>query len=138
MVGQELHGHNAQKGFETVEDIGHFEEVVGKLTDVGVALGDHGQNASVAALHFLHIGDNLVVELMVRSDKDNGHLLVNQGYRTVLHLCGRISFSMDVADFLQFQCPFKCHGVVVAATQIKEVLGIGELRGQVGDGVVLE
>ena len=61
VVGQELHGEDAEKGFETVYDVGHFEEVVGKLLDVGVALRDHGKDAAAAALHLLHVGDDFVV-----------------------------------------------------------------------------
>ena len=99
---------HAEEGFETVDDVGHFEEVVGKLLDVGVALRDHSEDAAAAALYLLHVGNDFVVELVVGGNEYNGHLLVYQGNRAVLHFRGGIALGVDVADFPTSGCRDIC------------------------------
>ena len=53
--------------------------------------------------------------------RDDGHLLVDERDRAVLHLPGRIAFGVDVGDFLQLQRAFERDRIVDAAAEIQEV-----------------
>src|SRR5205823_8705267 len=56
-------------------------------------------------------------------EHDNWKLLIYQCSWTVLELSRRISFSMDIRDFLQFQCSFQCNGIIDIPPHIYEGLG---------------
>ena len=59
----------------------------------------------------LHVRDYLAIELMVSSYEHYWHLFIHQGYRTMLHLCSRITLCMDIRDLLEFQGSFKRYRV---------------------------
>ncbi len=44
----------------------------------------------------------------------------------MFHLCGGIAFCVDVGDFLQFKRTLQRNGIIVAASQIEEVVRVGE------------
>ena len=133
IVGEQLQGYRGHDGGEAFVYLRYVEAIIGDVIHRGVALADDGQHVSAAALDLLNVGDNLVVKRIARGDDHAGHLLIDQGYRTVFHLGGGITLGVDVGDFLKFQSSFECGGVVVAATEIEEVAGIGEYVGELLD-----
>ena len=52
--------------------------------------------------------------------------MVDQCDRAVLHLGCGIALGVDVGNLFQFQSAFERSGVVVAAAEIEEIVGIGE------------
>ena len=64
--------------------------------------------------------------MIVRRDRDDRHLLVDQRDRTVLHFPGRVPFGVDVRDFLQLQRSFERNRIVDAATEEQEVGAVVE------------
>ena len=71
-----------------------------------------------------------------RRDGDGRHLGVDQGDRTVFHFGGRVALCVDVGDLLEFERTFQRRGVVVPASQVDEVVRVGEDFREVGDPVV--
>ena len=111
--------------------------VVAHVLHHAVALGDHGDNLAAARLDFLDVADDFLVHAALGGDDDHGHLLVDEGDGTVLHLGGGVAFGVDVGDFLEFEGTFEGHGVVVAAAEVDEVLAVGEHLGELVDVLVV-
>ena len=57
----------------------------------------------------------------------------------MLHFTGRITFGVDVGDFLELQRAFQCNREHGPATQIENVAGLGDLgRDFLDIGIVVE
>ena len=69
-------------------------------------VGDQ-QHLAAARHDFLHVGDGLLEQRVMRRDDDDRHVLVDQRDGAVLHLAGGIAFGVDVGDFLQLQRAFQ-------------------------------
>src|SRR5574344_1956496 len=93
----------------------------GYLSDTGISLGHHSQHPAVTCLHLFYIRDDLGVQLMVGGYEHDGHLGIYQGYRSVFHLCCRITFSMDITDLFQFKGTLHGDWIIESATHIEEV-----------------
>ena len=97
-----------------------------------VALRHDSQDASLARLNLLHIRYNLLVQLVVSGYKDDRHVLVDKGYRAVLHLGSRITLGMYVAYLLELERTLQGYGVVEAASKVQKVVGVCEHLGKIG------
>ena len=73
----------------------------------------------------------------MRCDYDHGHLLRDEGDRSVFHFGGRITLGMDIRDLFEFEGAFHGYREIIAATEIDEVLGIGKSLGKVRYALVL-
>ena len=76
---------------------------VGQVGHARVAFVDHGDHRAAAGFDFFEVRHHLVVHEAVRNDDHAGRMFVDQGDRPVLHFGRRITFGMDVADFLELQ-----------------------------------
>ena len=74
---------------------------------VRVPLGAHRDELPFARLHLLHVRDRLLVVHVLRANHDDGHLLVDERDRPVLHLAGRVPLGVDVRDLLQLERPLE-------------------------------
>ncbi len=63
----------------------------------------------------LNLANHLIVDRVLKRDRQHWHLVVNQGNWTVLHLACRITFSVDVADLLELERAFQRNRVLDAA-----------------------
>src|SRR5262245_4413307 len=115
----------------------YLDDVVSHGLDLVVAFGDYRHDDAVARLHFLNIGDGLVVEKATRlisrltgRNDDDGQLFIDQGIGAVLHFPGRIAFGMNVRYFLQLESPFQRDGELNSATQEKKVRDAMEFLGE--------
>ena len=105
------------------------QEVIGRieqLLDPVLILAREDDHRSASRLRFLDIPDHLLEHVVVRRDRDDRHLLVDQRDRTVLHLAGRIAFGVDVGDLLQLQRAFERDRIVDAAAEEQEVAALVE------------
>ena len=82
------------------------------------ALISHQNDATTACGDFLHIGDCLFKDRIMRRDDDDGHGFINQGNRPMLQLASGIAFRVDVRDFFQLQRAFEGERIARAATKI--------------------
>src|SRR5574344_734808 len=137
VVGKHLQWDGGQERFEAFLRVGQFDDGICHLSDGLVAFADDGDDACLACLDFLYVADHLLVEHIFGGYHHNRHLGVDEGDRAVFHLCCRIAFSVDIGDFLEFQCSFKCHRVVVATPEVEEVVGISEDTAYVLDAFTL-
>ena len=136
MIRQQLQRHRYHDRHQALRHDGHFDKVVGALAYLLVALGDHGDNLAAPGLDLLDVAGGLFVGVIRRRDGDGRHLGVDQGDRTVFHFGGRVALCVDVGDLLEFERTFQRRGVVVPASQVDEVVRVGEDFREVGDPVV--
>ena len=130
MVGEELQGDAGNEGLETLQCIGQSDDVISKLLNLIVSLGDKGCDTSASCAYLLYIIDDFFVKAVACGDYKDRHLGVDEGDRPVLHLGCRIALGMDIGDFFQLQGTFQCNRIIVTTAQIEAVLGIGEDGGQ--------
>ena len=67
-----------------------------------VVIIDKSDHVSFPRLDLFDVGNDLVVIVVIRGDGKNRHILVDQGDRTVFHLCCRVTFRVDVRNLFQF------------------------------------
>lgn len=128
MVAQNLERDNVQQALEAVDGLGHPDSLdacgdtvvarVAQDNGLRLARGDLGKG-----------GLDLGVERVLGHDDDHGHILVDQGERTVLELSSEDTWSLDqhnklekdvskeltlrvhIADFLDLECTLQASGV---------------------------
>ena len=93
--------------------------------DAAVSLGRQRDDRPAAGLGLLDVADHLLEHVIVRRDRDDRHLLVDERDRPVLHLAGRIALGVDVRDLLQLQRAFERDRIVDAAAEVQEVARAG-------------
>ncbi len=77
--------------------------------------------------------------MIVRRDRHDRHLLVDERDRTVLHLAGRVALGVDVGDLLQLERALERDRIVDPAAEIEEVAALIEApRDLLGAGLALE
>ena len=59
-----------------------------------------------------------------------GHVLVDEGDRTVLELAGGIALGVDVGNLLELKRSFERHRIAAAATEVEHVTGMRQRLGQ--------
>ncbi len=55
---------------------------------------------AAARLDFPEVGLQLVEQVVVRGNRNDWHVAIDQRQRSVLEFAGRVGFGMDVGDFL--------------------------------------
>ena len=91
-----------------------------------VSLGRQRDDRAAARLGFLDVADHLLEHVIVRRDRDDRHLLVDERDRAVLHLAGGIALGVDVRDLLQLQRAFERDRIVDAAPEVEKVAALIE------------
>src|SRR6185503_18181906 len=74
-----------------------------------------------------------VVRRIARSHREDRNPLVDEGYRPMLHLTGRVALRVDVRELLQLERTLQGDRVAETATEIEKVLVTGEYASQIGD-----
>ena len=104
-----------------------------------VPFGREGDDRAAARLRFLDVADHLLEHVIVRRDRDDRHLLVDERDRPVLHLAGRVALGVDVGDLLQLERALERDRVVDPAAEEQEVAALVEpLRDLLGHGFALQ
>ncbi len=98
--------------------------------------GDRDDTAA-AGLDLLNIADDFVVLAALGRDEDDGHALIDQRDRAVLHLGGGHALGVDVADFFEFERAFERDGIRVASAEEQPVVAVHHLFHRVADHVRL-
>ena len=77
--------------------------------------------------------------MIVRRNRDDWQLFVDERDRSVLHLAGGIALGMDVGDFLELERALERDRIVDAAPEVEEVAALVEAPGDVfGQRLALE
>ena len=84
--------------------------------EVAVEVSEDKEFAAACA-DFLHIGFYFVQQAVVRSNHDNGHVLIHQCQRAMFQFTRRIRFGVDIGNLFQLQCAFKGDWEMDAAAQ---------------------
>ena len=92
---------------------------------VAVEIGDDVELAAAGA-HFLQVRLELLEQRIVRRDRDDRHLGIDQRERPVLQLAGGIGLGVDVRDLLQLERAFERDRIVQAAAEEQRVLLLRE------------
>ena len=100
MVSEELQWDDGEQRSKWGKGVWNLDALVGNLRNLGIAFGDNGDDVTATRLDLLHVRHDLLILLVVSSHEENRHVVVDKGNRTVLHLGGRITFGMNIADFL--------------------------------------
>src|SRR6185295_997956 len=95
----------------------------------GFAIGEHIELPTARA-HDLHVGFQLVEQVVVRRDDDNRHFLIDERQRSVLELTSRIGLSVDIGNLLELERAFHSNRPHRAAAQEQSVILFGELLRQ--------
>src|SRR5215212_9700858 len=95
-------------------------------------------DGAAARFRLLDVPQHLLEDVIVRRDRDDRHLLVDERDRAVLHLPRGIPFRVDVRDLLQLQRSLESYWIVDAAPEIEKVAALVEpLCNLLGDPVAL-
>src|ERR1039458_2866404 len=139
VVGEELEGDDFEDGEEQLGGGGDVDDGFDELGDGLGAFDGDGDDAAGAGGDFLDVGEGLLVLEdggrvggVLGGDADDGEGLVDEGVGAVLHLAGGVAFGVDVGDFFQLERAFEGDGVVDAAAEEEEVVGGGEVAGELG------
>src|SRR6186997_747672 len=76
---------------------------------------------------FLHVADHLFKHVVVWSNCDDRHTLIDQRDRPVLHLSCRVPFGVDVGNFLELQCALERDWIMDPPTQEQKIRSVVEL-----------
>src|SRR5208282_6575708 len=79
-------------------------------------------NGAPPAFYLFHVRCDLFIELTRGRQHDHWKVLINKGYRAMLHLAGSITFSMDIRYLFQLQRAFKSDRIVYSPAEIQELL----------------
>ena len=136
MVCEKLEGDGDDNRGDCLRDFGYLDDVVGDFRDGGVPFGYNGDDGTSAGLDLLDVGDDFLMEIIVGGDEDRGEFPVYERDGSVLHLGGGVAFGMDITDFLELEGAFESRGEVIAASQVEEIVGVGENPGKMLDFIV--
>ena len=135
VVAEQLHRDHRDQGAEQLIELGHRQQQVeeGRVR----SFRGHPDQLGIAGLGLLGIAEHLVEHRAGHRDRDDGHPGIEQGDRTMLHLPGRITLGVDVADLLQLQGPFQGDRIVDAPTEEDHVLGVAEVVSQISAALIV-
>ena len=86
------------------------------LLNTGVGVGKNIEFATARA-DFLQIGFEFFQQRVVGGNGNHRHILIHQRQRAMLQFAGRVSFSVDVGNFLELERAFHGNRVVHATAQ---------------------
>ncbi len=133
MVREELQRHDRERGREQLVGRWDADDLVGVLRDLLVAVGGEGDDHAGARADLLDVREHLLVDGVAERDGHHRQVLVDERVRAVLHLAGRGPLGVDVRELLELQRTLERRGVVHAAAEMQEVLGLVVAVGQRAD-----
>src|ERR1700674_2736551 len=129
VIGEQLQWDDLQNGRQFFRRRRNEENVVRLFGDLFGAFGGERDDDSGTSLYFLQVRHRLLVTdhrlraaHIARRNDDHRKILVNQRIRAVLHLSRRITFGVNIGNFLEFERAFERDGIVNAASEEEEVL----------------
>ena len=115
VVAEQLERNNVDDGLDVLGDEWDREQDgvgASDLRDLRVILAANDDEIGTSSAQLLYDGYHLAVERVGRGDDDDGHVLINQCQRAVLHLSGEDALAVHQGDFLHLESPLNGGGVV--------------------------
>ena len=107
VVRDQLQRHDRQRRREQRQRVGDREQFVDRLRDLfPVAPVHQPEHPGAARLHFLDVAQRLLVQILLRHERDDRRAFFDQRQRAVLQLARRVRLRVDVRDLLQLQRAF--------------------------------
>ena len=97
------------------------------MADFGIALGRERDYRRLARHRLLDVGYGFLPEVVLRHERDDWQLLVEQRYRAVLHLARGIGLGVEVGYFLELERALERRRVGYAAADEEESARVGEV-----------
>mmetsp|Transcript_4924 Transcript_4924/g.22029 ORF Transcript_4924/g.22029 Transcript_4924/m.22029 type:complete len:263 (-) Transcript_4924:1513-2301(-) len=129
VVRQELKGHDVHHRLQAVLHLGHPDDrrvLPGDLRDLVVALGGDEDEPPAPGAKLLHHALLLRVATVPSGHHHEGHRLVHERERAVLHLAREDALRVQQRNLLNLERTLQRSGVVVPATEQQEALLIFE------------
>src|SRR3954447_23356372 len=128
VVREQLQRHDHQYRRQQRMRLGYGDqEVLRRIqqrADPVVAFRGDRDHRPAARLRLLDVADHLLEHVVVRGNRDDRHLLVDQRDRSVLHLARRVALGVDVRDLLQLQRSLEGDGIVDPPPEIQDVAAL--------------
>src|SRR6516162_7524814 len=121
VVREELQRNYGEQRGEDFMVGGNIDHVVHQPRQVSVAGAGYGDDRAFAGMNLFDVGDYLLVGPVLRDDGHGWETGMDQGDRSMLHLPGGVSFSVNIGYFLELQGTLERDGIVIFATDVKEV-----------------
>ena len=135
VIGEQLQGNHRQQRLQTFESVGNVNYVVGFLPGYGVAFGGDDNHRAFARFDFLDVGHRFVGYRIFRRDEYRGRARFDERNRAVFHFGGRITFDVDVRNFLELERAFKRNREIILPGEEQEVIRLAIFFGDGGNGV---
>src|ERR1700687_2862627 len=123
VISQQLQRDDLQDRRQFFRRRRNEEHVISFFGDLFVAFGGKRDNYTGTSLYFFQIRHRFFVTdhrlrtvHVARGNDDNREILVNQRIRAVLHLPRRITFGVNVGNFLELERAFERYRIVNAAS----------------------
>jgi len=101
VIGEQLHGDGVNMGASSSSTSGMTMQSSAIFADDVISLGDYGDDLPFPAFTSWILLTIFLVIGVAGRDKYDGEGLVDEGDRPMLHFGGRITFRMDIGDFLE-------------------------------------
>ena len=99
-----------------------MDDVIDVLFEFRIALGGDADDNGVTRLDFLDVRQGLLIDALLRRERDDGHALDDERERAVLELARRIGLGVNIGNLLELQRAFKRHMIVETASDEEDVL----------------
>src|SRR5208337_3042908 len=126
---QQLAGNHFQNRRQKLRSFWNVQDMVSSFADFLVAVSGDSDHRTRTSFYFLQVRQRLFIAqdrarvvLVVCGQNDNGQVLIDERVGSMLHLAGRITFGVDIGNFLQLQRTFQCDRIVHAASEKEKIV----------------
>ena len=130
IIREELQGNDGQAGRKMRIDAGDVGREIHGILDIVFSVGGDAAQVRAAGLALDHVGESLLVELVLGEDADDQRAVLDEADGAVLEFPGSIGLAVDVADLLELKAPLEADGIVDAAADEEGILRMGILCGE--------
>ena len=107
MVAEELDRDAHEDRLDDLVAFRHSDDVVDHVLGEVAVFGCHADDLALAGFDFLHVSETLLEDFARGGEEDARAILADERDRAVLHFSGRITFGVDVGNFLELECAFE-------------------------------
>src|SRR5712664_115562 len=124
VIRQELERNHRQHWRDQGWACRHGDLIIREVTEIAIALARDCDDAATPGFHFLHVRNDLRVDVVLRRQAHDRHVLVDQGDGPMLDLGRRVPLGVDVGDLLELERALERHGEVDAAAEVQSIAGV--------------
>jgi len=133
MIGKQLQRDDRGHRRKQPGCIRQPDDMLGNLGQALITIGCQGNHNPAPRLGLFHLTEHLFVPWIVRSNRNDRHMAIDEGDRSMFHLAGWVTFSVNVGYLLEFQSPFIGGGHIHPSSQVDTMAGIKQSLGDIFD-----